>query len=189
MRPHRLGHHHEPGQPAPHRRPRHPDRCRDRALPEPRRLQLQRPADRGGPIAATNQHRRRQQHMRGPATPAAAPTRAHTLSSSTPPDRGAHAPTPTARERRRHTTDTTALPPTARTRRGPGQGLPSPLAAPTRSKRPSRLSTKTWPGGLRSSQDPPTLPRHDERGNLTTAPPSSPLLSLYPCIVLTLGVG
>ena len=54
-----------------------------------------------------------------------------------------------------------------------------------RSKKPSRLSAKTWPGGLRSSQDRPTLPRNGERGNLTAAPPSSTPLSFYTAVVLT----
>jgi hypothetical protein len=86
MRPDHLGDLTEPQQPPTQRRPRHPDHHRDRALPQPHMLELQRLADQRRPIAAADQHRRRQQHVRGVAAATAAPPRPDSCSSPSSAD-------------------------------------------------------------------------------------------------------
>jgi hypothetical protein len=73
----------------------------------------------------------------------------------------------------------------ARTRRGQDQGLPSSRLRSYRGKKPSRLSAKTWPGGLRTFRGNRTdLPPHTRRSK-PTAPPSSPPMALYSSTVLS----
>ena len=82
---------------------------------------------------------------------------------------------------------TPACRPVARTRRGPGQRLPSSRLHLSQQK-PSRLSAKTWPGGLRTFRDPPTLPPHARQGKPTAAATSPPSLALYaPTILISRG--
>ena len=90
-----------------------------------RMLELQRPADQRRPIAAAGQHRRRQQHVRGVAAATAAPPWADPFPLLPSSHSTFACPPPWAQGCRRHMRDRPAFQPEARTRREPGQGLPS----------------------------------------------------------------